>query len=116
MAHVEISNLSHFINAAAPDAKFYQKYKTVQKKIISSVDASFSPGLTAILGPSGCGKTTLIDALSGRKYANQIQFDTFNINGEAANLETLNRVCGYVAQDDLQIVFNQGSKFQNHDF
>ncbi|WP_395638909.1 ATP-binding cassette domain-containing protein [Pseudolysinimonas sp.] len=36
------------------------------KQILERVDATFSPGLTAIKGPSGAGKSTLLGAIAGR--------------------------------------------------
>ncbi|KAL3154966.1 hypothetical protein ABBQ38_011494 [Trebouxia sp. C0009 RCD-2024] len=58
------------------------------------------PCLFAILGPSGAGKTTFMDILSGRKRDSGVS-GRVSVNGKQLTGGTMQRLCGYVLQDDV---------------
>ena len=62
--------------------------------------ATGAPTLLAILGPSGAGKSTLLDVLAGRPGQRTVA-GRINLDGTVVPPSTLQRVCGYVLQDDV---------------
>ncbi|XP_065904769.1 broad substrate specificity ATP-binding cassette transporter ABCG2-like isoform X2 [Dysidea avara] len=67
--------------------------------ILKGISAIMKPGINAIIGPSGCGKTTLLDVLSGKKDARDID-GVVLVNGKKQQ-PNFKYKSGYVVQQDL---------------
>ncbi|KAL0042544.1 hypothetical protein WJX79_003095 [Trebouxia sp. C0005] len=86
-----------------------QGHSGQQRKILHSIsgvaavtgeDGQLMPCLFAVLGPSGAGKTTFMDILSGRKRDPGVSGGV-SVNGQPLTAVTMQRLCGYVLQDDV---------------
>ncbi|KAG2429729.1 hypothetical protein HYH02_013986 [Chlamydomonas schloesseri] len=74
------------------------------RMVLQGVTGRFLAGhMSAILGPSGCGKTSLLALLAGRHGPGAgCAAGSLLVNGhEVADLRTLQRVTGFVPQDDV---------------
>ena len=73
--------------------------KKSTKRILHNVFGSTAPGeMLAIMGPSGCGKSSLLNALAGRRKAEDGVSGQISINGGDIP-GNFKRLSGYVTQD-----------------
>ncbi len=87
------------IKASSGDLKI--EVKEEKHYYLNHATGFIRPGrLTAIMGPSGCGKSTLITALTNRVPRNMYSGEIY-LNGDTIEPYQLNKVCGYVPQEDI---------------
>ncbi|CAD7972256.1 unnamed protein product [Amoebophrya sp. A120] len=104
---IALENVSFRVQAP-PDASGRPR----ELDLLSDINCVFRSGeVAAILGSSGCGKTTLLNALSGRVQWKQAGGESGRLglsgrillNGEPTSDLELQRIAGYVYQDDQLI-------------
>lgn len=72
------------------------------KRLLQDNSFVIRPGRrVAVMGPSGSGKSTLLAVLSGRASYGRVVGQLLVCNREAGDLRFLQRVTGYVPQDDI---------------
>mmetsp|Transcript_9576 Transcript_9576/g.25930 ORF Transcript_9576/g.25930 Transcript_9576/m.25930 type:complete len:809 (-) Transcript_9576:601-3027(-) len=71
------------------------------KRVLEGVTGNFHAGrMCAIMGPSGAGKTTFMNVLCGKATYGRMG-GSIRINGQEANVKSLESRMGFVPQDDI---------------
>jgi ABC-type multidrug transport system ATPase subunit len=79
------------------------KIKGTEKKVLDGVTGTIRSGrVTAVMGPSGAGKTTFMSTLANKAHYGD-RTGTILLNGEKGDLTSIQKLVGFVPQDDVML-------------